>query len=131
MTSPFDRLERIASRAIDRTNAVQARWTPMDRPPNGRARPDPVRPPASIRGVFDLRQRHAGIQLGNRDTKGGNDFRFQRESPSIEFSMDVRQLGARTAPRQGDRLEIAGTRYEITSAQPGGHSRLVCALVRA
>lgn len=129
MTSPFDRLERIASRSVDRTNAVSALWVPMDRPPNGRARPDPVRPPASIRGVLDLRQRHAGIQLGNRDAKGGNDFQMQREAPSIEFSMDVRQLGVRSAPRQGDRLEIDGQRYEITSAQPDGHYRVVLKLV--
>lgn len=129
--SLFDRLQRTASRSIDRVNAISAEWRPMDRSPNGRARPDPVRPPASIRGVFDLRQRDAGIQIGNREAREGNDFRLQRNSSSIEFSMDTRQLGNRSAPRQGDRLTIRDTAYEIVSATPDGHGRLVLALVQA
>jgi len=127
----FARLDRIASRAIDRVNGVAFWVLPMKRAPNGRPVTDPERGQIEGQGVFDEAPDDVPLELGNRDRRG-NDFRYQVNAARYELSVDVSRYPDAQQIRQGDRLSLDDARvFEVTSVAPDGLSRLVLSLVRA
>ncbi|MGV0909581.1 hypothetical protein [Martelella sp. FOR1707] len=129
--SIFDRLDRVASRTVDRTFAVGATVDPMTHPPNGRPMSDSQREEILLKGVFSEASEYAQIEEGARD-RNGNDFRTLVHGQRFEFSVDVVRYPAAKDIRQGDRLTLDDARrFEISTVEPDGMSRVVLKLVRA
>ena len=135
--TPFDRLERMASRSVDWLNAQPFVLTPMKRPPNGRPVVDENRPIIEGRGVFDLRKGNSSLQLGDRKSGAGNDFRMLVGDDVPTLSIDRRAFDdidgdpiEDSLVRQDDNIEIDGRTYQVVSAQADGHSRITCKLTK-
>ena len=135
--TPFDRLDRMASRSVDWMNATTFVLTPMKRPPNGRPVRDTDRPQVEGRAVFDLRKGNSALQLGDRKSTAGNDFRIVVGDDVPTISIDRRAFDnvdgdpiEDALVRQGDEVEIDGKTYQVVSAQPDGHSRITCKLTK-
>jgi hypothetical protein len=134
--SIFDRLDRVASRAIYRTNAIPFRLTPMRAGTNGRPRPDEARPVIEGRGVLDMAPGPVPIEHGRRSTSGGsNALRslIAGEEPSL--SIDRRHFGdVSREPRQSDMIEFPTRpdlpRFEVVAAERDGLSRMIVRLVK-
>lgn len=133
--SVFDRLERVASRTVDRINAIPFILTPMRSTPNGRPGPDPDRPVVEGRGVFDYLDGRTGIELGNRSVRNdGNDLRALRSASEPVLSIDRRYVpDIALEPRQGDVVDFPTQldlpTFTVVSAQRDGLSRLELKLV--
>ena len=135
--TPFDRLDRMASRSVDWMNATTFVLTPMKRPPNGRPVLDTNRPVIEGRAVFDLRKGNSALQLGDRKSTAGNDFRIVVGDDVPTLSIDRRAFEEVDGDaiedsfiRQGDSVEVDGQTYQVVSAQADGHSRIVCKLTK-
>lgn len=127
----FDRLDRMASKALDRQFAVRASLTPMTKTANGRTMPDPMRSSLYLRGVFDQQPVTDGIEIGERD-RTGNDLRTLRSGNRYEFSFDRFRFPYQDQIRQGDQLQLDDTRrFEVVSVERDGQSRAVLRLVQA
>lgn len=127
----FDRLDRMASKAIDRQFGVRASLVPMTKSPNGRAVPDQSRPSLYIRGVFDETPVTDAIEIGERE-RTGNDLRTLRSGTSYQFSFDRHRFPYLDQVRQGDVLQLDDLRrFDIVSVERDGQSRAVLRLVQA
>lgn len=134
--SIFDRLERIASRTVDATNAIPFIFSPMRATPNGRPGYDPDRPIVEGRGVFDMVPAPVPVEFGARSTAGGgNALRslVNGEEPSLSVDRRLFPELARE-PRQGDVIEFP-TRpdlgpFEVVECRRDGLSRMVVRLVK-
>lgn len=130
----FDRLDRMVSRAVDRTNAIPFVLTPMKSTPNGRPGPDPDRAVVNGKGIFDYISTEFGIQLGVRKSyREANDLRSLQTGRDPQLSADriYFPIGAQE-PKQGDIVSFP-TRpelpeFDVVSAQRDGQSRLVLML---
>ncbi len=119
----FDRLDRIASSAVDRVHAVAFVLSPAERSPNGRSKPSGEQPTIEGRGVFDLVDADNPLELGNRDRRG-NDFRTLVGAGQPVLSVDRALLPYE--PRQGFRIAVEGHGdFTVTSVRRDGQSRLV------
>jgi hypothetical protein len=126
--TPFDRLDRIASRSVDWLNAEDVELIPMAGRPNDRTAVDPNRPSISARGVFDQRSAPIGLQLGDRrQNSKANDFRAIVNGRHFEMSIDrvVYFPSPEDLPRQGDHVIARGRRFTVTSVRPDGAARVV------
>jgi len=137
--SIFGRLDEMTSRSVDRLNDEQFDLIPMSVSANGRPTGDDDRPTIHGRGIFTDNPSRPSLQLGDRKLNGGNDFRLLLSSRSLELSVDRRWFAfgdgspnAAAQPRQGDRVRLTDRSgspvYQISSAEPDGHSRIVLKL---
>lgn len=132
----FDRMDRAASRTVDRVNSIPFVFTPMKSTPNGRSGTDPNRPGVQGRGIFDYISVEYGIQLGvRRSYREANDLRSLQSGRDPQLSVDRRLFptGA-LEPRQGDTVRFP-TRsdlpeFQVVSSQRDGLARLVLKLVQ-
>lgn len=132
--SVFDRLDRLASRAVDRVNATRFVLTPMRSTPNGRPAPDPGRTAVNGYGVFDDVAAEYGVQLGvRRSYREANDLRALQVGSDPQLSIDVRLFADTGMPRQGDIVIFPDKPmlpdHQVISAQPDSQSRVVLMLV--
>lgn len=138
----FDRLDRLASRTVDRVNAIPFVFTPMRSTPNGRPGADPTRVPLpsdeipSPRGILDYYSTEYGIQLGVRKSyREANDLRSLQVGRDPQLSVDRRYWpSADWEPKQGDLIRFP-TRpelpeFQVISAQRDGLSRMVLMLAQ-
>lgn len=122
--SPFDRLDRIASRVCDRQFANSFTCTPMHSTANGRPESDPERAPWAGRGILDEEPAHATVEIGGRN-RSDHDLRTLVAGRSIELSVDcLRHLDAHQT-RQGDLIEMSGRTFEVSEVRRDGMSRIV------
>ena len=136
--NPFQRAERMASRAVDKMNAQPFVLIPMLWPVNGRGHQDKNRPVTTGKGVLDYKNEYLGLEIGNRHpTSKRNDFRTAVYGSIPSFSVDRRvfdDINGDTVEdaviRQGDYLEIDGKTFQVSSARPDGHSRISCTLTK-
>jgi hypothetical protein len=130
----FDRLDRMTSRAVDRTNAIPFILTPMVKTPNGRPASDSSRAVVNAKGVFDYISTEFGIQLGVRKSyREANDLRSLQTGRDPQLSVDrvYFPIGVQE-PQQGDVVRFP-TRpelpeFDVISAQRDGLSRVVLML---
>lgn len=133
--SIFDRLDRMASKAVDRINAIGFTLTPMARSPNGRPRQDDDRPVITGKGVFDYFEAEYGIELGVRKSyRESNDLRALQSGREPLVSIDRKYFATLASePRQGDIMEFDERanlpRFEVVSAKRDGQSRIMVQLV--
>ena len=74
--SIFDRLDRVASRTVDRINKIRIVVTPWKTTPNGRGAQDPDRTVVTCKGIFDYVSIEHGLELGVRKSyREANDLR--------------------------------------------------------
>jgi hypothetical protein len=99
--------------------------TPMIRSPNGRSSVDPDRSVVRATAIFTRRPHRPGIEHGNRSIggRGGNQMRSLVEGDMPKLSVPDGAFAPGARPRQGDRVEVAGERYEVVSARHDGVSR--------
>lgn len=127
--SIFDRLDRIASRVIDRSFSVRFEVHPARSTPNGRPGPDPERPTWHGKGVLEETPVFDAIETGNRD-RTGNDLKTLRAGTQIELSVDRHRYPQAAEARQHDRIQLDDLRkFEVVSVQPDGMARVVFVLV--
>lgn len=132
----FDRLDRMVSRAVDRTNAIRFEFTPIKRTPNGRDKLDTDRDNVSGKGVFDYVSNEFGIQLGVRKSyREANDLRSLQSGRDPQLSVDRKYFpDPDKEPRQGDIIIFPDhpelPRFEVDSAQRDGQSRIVFKFVQ-
>ena len=130
----FDRFDRIASRTVDRTNAIPFVLTPMIQTPNGRPDVDLDRPVIEGRGIFDDVSSEYGVQLGVRKSyREANDLRSLQTGRDPQFSVDMKWFPTEDARgRQGDRISFPNKPdypdFDVISAQPDGMARIVFTL---
>lgn len=129
--SLFSRLDRIASRAVDRTHSVKFWLMPMTGGPNSRKSPDAQRDQVEGRGVLDEERADAPIETENRD-RAGNDFRtIAGGGLRTVLSVDVHRCPEITKAKQGDRVSLDDARvFEVVSVQPNGLARVELVLNR-
>ena len=125
--SIFDRLDRMASRTVDRTMSESFRITPMKLSPNGRPELDVDRDVISARGVLDTTPGPAGVQIGERKpSPQNNDLRALVRGNEIKLSCVVSQFA--DMPRQGDMVDWPSQpdrkQMMISSVRPDGQSRV-------
>jgi len=132
--SIFDRLDRVASRTVDRINKIRLVLTPWDRTPNGRGDQDPDRAVVTCKGIFDYVSIEHGLELGVRKSyREANDLRALQvgRDPQVSIDRIYFPTGA-DEPRQGDRVTFPDNpelpEFEVTSAQRDGLSRMVIKL---
>jgi hypothetical protein len=126
--SVFSRLDRMTSRAVDRTFSVRFQVQPGKKTPNGRPGPDLDRDQWEGRGVLDETPSLPPIEIGKRDGDG-NDFRSVLVGNVIELSIDKTRYPQASQARQGDRLQTDDLRrFEVSSVRPDGLSRVVLQL---
>lgn len=130
----FDRLDRMVSRAVDRTNAIPFILTPMASTPNGRPGPDATRSIVNGKGIFDYISTEFGIQLGVRKSyREANDLRSLQTGRDPQLSVDrlYFPIGVQE-PKQGDIVSFPThpelPDFDVVSAQRDGQSRLVLML---
>lgn len=127
----FDRLDRMASKAIDRQFGVRAALTPMTKTANGRTMPDNMRSGLYVRGVFDEQPLTDGIEIGARD-RTGNNLQTLATGVAYSFSFDRFRFPYQDQIQQGDQLQLDDTRrFEVVSVERDGQSRAVLRLVQA
>ena len=127
--SVFDRLEKMASATVDRLNATAFTLTPYARAPNARAGPDPDRAVITGKGVFDYSPATAGVELGDRSIRAGNDLRSLVGGREPVLSVDRRYLPtAADEPRQGDVVTFPDKPdlpvFSVVNVRRDGQSRL-------
>lgn len=122
--SPFNRLDRIASRVCDRQFANSFTCTPMLSTPNGSPQPDPERAPWTGKGILDEEPAHATIEIGGRN-RSDNDLRTLVSGRSIELSVDCSRHLDANQMRQGDLIEMSGRTFEVSEVRRDGMSRIV------
>ncbi|MDQ0422295.1 hypothetical protein J2045_003343 [Peteryoungia aggregata LMG 23059] len=132
----FDRLDRMLSRTVDRTNAISFELTPYVSTPNGRPMPDPNRQVIRGKGIFDYFSTEFGIQLGVRKSyREANDLRSLHAGRDPQLSVDriYFPIGVQE-PKQGDIVSFPDRpelpEFDVTSAQRDGMSRLVLMLAQ-
>ncbi len=137
----FDRLERMASRTVDWLNAEEFTIIPMRKAINGRPDRDPTRPIIDGKGVFEFVSVESGLQLGVRKSyREANDLRALQVGRSPILSVDRRIFNdlagdpiENAIVRQGDFVSFPKAEnlpdFDVVSAQPDGHSRIVIKLV--
>jgi len=135
----FDQLEAMANGTLDTINAERFEIVPMaakSETPNGRSGRDEDREITRGKGVFEYISAEAGLQLGVRKSyRESNDLRALQVGrvPSISIDRRVYFPEIEMVPRQGDVIQLVERQYaptfEITSAQPDGHGRIVLKLV--
>ncbi len=131
----FDRLDRVASRTVDRVNAIEFRLTPMVRPSNARPAPDPDREVVNGKGIFDYQAEGSGLELGVRKTyREGNDLRNLMIAKKPFLSVDRSYFPSLDdEPRQGDKIEFPNRTelppFDVVSTERDDLSRLVITLV--
>lgn len=126
----FDRLDRMASKQIDRQFGVRASLVPMTKSPNGRAAPDTSRPSLYIKGVLDETPTTDSIEIAKRE-RTGNDFKTLRSGNRYEFSFDRVRFPYLDQIKQGDVLQLDDLRrFEIVSVERDGLSRAFARLVQ-
>ena len=138
MMTPFDRLDRMASRSVDWMNAQPFVLIPMIWPANGRGHQDEARPVIAGKGVLDYKNEYLGLEIGNRHpTSKRNDFRTAIYGSVPSFSVDRRvfdDINGDTIEdaviRQGDHIQVDGKTLQVASARPDGHSRISCTLTK-
>lgn len=105
--------------------------TPMVKSPNGRSSVDPDRAVVTCTAIFTKRPHRPGIQHGNRSAggHGRNDLQSIVDGtlPTLSAPDSAFAPGAR--PRQGDRVEVTGERYEVVFVRHDDVSRYVLQLV--
>jgi hypothetical protein len=133
--SIFDRLDRMASKAVDRINAIGFTLTPMVSTPNGRPQQDLNRPVIAGKGIFDYFEAEYGIELGVRKSyRESNDLRALQSGREPLVSIDRKYFPTLASePQQGDIIafdERANLpRFEVVSAKRDGQSRMMVQLV--
>lgn len=133
--SIFDRLDKMTSRAVDRTNSIRFIMTPMKRPPNGRPVQDMDRSVIDKTGIFDYVAVENGIELGVRRTyREGNDLRALQVGREPLLSIDRTAFPElKDEPRQGDVIsfpdKVELPNFSVVSSQRDGLSRLSVLLV--
>jgi hypothetical protein len=133
--SVFDRLDRMASRAVDRVNKIRFILIPMVRSPNGRPSVDPSRVPVDGYGIFDSLSVEFGLQLGVRKSyREGNDLRTNQVGRDPQISVDRQYFSAGWIPRQGDVLSFPDNDdlpdFDVVTSEPDGLSRIVIKLLQ-
>lgn len=132
----FDRLDRIASRTIDRVNAIPFVFTPYKSTPNGRGGIDPDREIIKGRGIFDYISVEYGVQLGvRRSYREANDLRSLQSGRDPQLSIDRRYFPTGKAePRQGDLIHFPKNpelpEFQVIASQRDGLSRMVLKMVQ-
>ena len=132
--SIFDRLDRVASRAVDRINRIRVDIMPRVSSPNGRGGADPSREVIEAKGIFDYISIEHGIELGVRKSyREANDLRALQLGRDPQVSIDrVYFSGLADEPRQGDRVVFPDNpelpSFDVVSAQRDGLSRMVLKL---
>ncbi len=131
----FDRLDRLASRAVDRVNKIRFILTPMKRTPNGRPSEDPERAPVDGDGIFDSLSVEFGLQLGVRKSyREGNDLRTNQIGRDPQISVDRRYFSAGWIPKQGDVVSFPDSDdlpdFDVVTSEPDGLSRIVLKLLQ-
>ncbi|SCM79965.1 conserved hypothetical protein [uncultured Pleomorphomonas sp.] len=133
--SVFDRLDRLASRTVDRVNKIRFILTPMARTPNGRPSEDPGREPVDGYGIFDSLSVEFGLQLGVRKSyREGNDLRTNQVGRDPQISVDRRYFSSGWIPKQGDVVSFPDNDdlpdFDVVSSEPDGLSRIVLRLLQ-
>lgn len=128
----FSRLDRTASRTVDRVNAIRFTLLPQASTPNGRPGPDPTRHEVTGRGVFDYVATEQGLQLGVRKSyREANDLRALQTGRDPQLSVDRRYFGSEE-PKQGDIVVFPDNpelpSFDVMSVPRDGLSRLVLML---
>lgn len=127
--SVFSRLDKLTSRAVDRTFAMTFEVQPCKVTPNGRPGPDPDREAWDGRGVLEETPAYPPVEIGKRD-RTGNDLRSIVSGNTIELSVDRTRYPQASQAKQGDRLQTDDLRrFEISSVRPDGLARIVFSLV--
>lgn len=123
--SMFERLERAASRAVDRTFSIRFEVHPATSTANGRPAPDPKRAVWHGKGILDEMPVYDSVETGKRD-RAGNDLHTLRTGTLVELSVDRNRYPPAIAARQGDRVQFDDLRrFEILSVRRDGMSRVV------
>lgn len=126
MTSPFDRLMAgIAEPAFDGVFGRAFLFTPMRKPPQGRATPDAERTPLEIVGILDWE-----APQGHGADAGMSEISAVSEQPVI--SVDRKYFpDDQPQPRRGDRFtDLTSNRvFEIVQPRPDDISRIEFDLV--
>lgn len=132
----FDRLDRMLSKTVDRTNAISFVLTPYTSTPNGRPMADPNRTVVRGRGIFDYYSTEFGIQLGVRKSyREANDLRSLQAGRDPQLSVDriYFPLGVEE-PKQGDIVSFPDRpelpEFDVVSSQRDGMSRVVLMLTQ-
>ncbi|MBC6714788.1 hypothetical protein H9Q09_01130 [Aurantimonas sp. DM33-3] len=137
----FDRLERMASQTIDWLNGESFTLIPIQQAINGRAGRDQDRPIIEGKGVFEYTSIESGLQLGVRKSyREANDLRALQVGRQPILSVDRRVFDDVNGDpiedalvRQGDFVRFPEDQnlpdFDVVSAQPDGHSRIVIKLV--
>lgn len=132
----FDRLDRMVSRAIDRTNAIPFVLIPQKSTANGRPGPDATRTVVNGKGILDYISTEFGIQLGVRKSyREANDLRSLQTGRDPQLSVDriYFPVGLQE-PKQGDLIQFPSRpelpEFDVASVQRDGQSRLVFMLVQ-
>ncbi len=132
----FDRLDRMLSKTVDRTNAISFVLTPYTSTPNGRPMADANRTVVRGRGIFDYYSTEFGIQLGVRKSyREANDLRSLQAGRDPQLSVDriYFPLGAEE-PKQGDIVSFPDRpelpEFDVVSSQRDGMSRVVLMLTQ-
>ena len=133
--SVFDRLDRLASRTVDRVNKIRFILTPMVRSPNGRPSADPGREAVDGYGIFDSLSVEFGLQLGVRKSyREGNDLRTNQVGRDPQISIDRRYFPSGWIPKQGDVVSFPDNDdlpdFDVVSSEPDGLSRVVLKLLQ-
>jgi len=133
--SMFDRLDRLASRAVDRVNKIRFILTPMITRTNGRPSPDPTREPIEGYGIFDSLSVEFGVQLGVRKSyREGNDLRTNQVGRDPQLSVDRRYFAGGRVPVQGDAVSFPDNDdipdFDVVATEPDGLSRIVIKLLQ-
>lgn len=144
--SIFEKLDAMASRTNDRTNAVPFRMYAKEENvanPNARRSPSTTRPPLLVgEGIFEYTSIEFGMELGVRKSyREANDLRNVSVGRQPVISIDRSFFGALgREPQQGDVIVILMDDaltprpdyppFEVLDAQRDGLARLVCRLVQ-
>ncbi len=127
--SIFSRMDRVTSRAVDRTFSIRFVVHPGKATPNGRPGPDPDRPTWHGKGVLEEAPAYDAIEIGKRD-RSGNDLSTLHAGTVFELSVDRHRYPQAGEARQRDRIQFDDLRkFEIASVRPDGMARTVLQLV--
>lgn len=116
---------------VDEHFGERAVITPMVKSPNGRSGVDPDRTVVTCTAIFTRRPHRPAIPIGNRPVgrQGRNDLHSIVEGTLPKLSLPDSAFAPGAHPRQGDRVEVAGDRYEVVAARHDSVSRFVLDLI--
>lgn len=126
LDSHFARLDRHASRIIDRVNAIHFHFVPNRSTPNGRGYQDQSRLVLSGRGILVEVTGSGAVSAEN-----GRDLQTRYQAVTHELSVDRSLfLLHDLEPRHGDRIEIGCDVYEVRTCFPDGMSRVTIKMMK-